>query len=58
MMHTDPIFDAIEAVNIFHNINEASIQASTGSVGNYYDNAIPETTNGLFKTKIIRRNGP
>jgi transposase InsO family protein len=37
---------------------EAGIQASVGSVGDSYDNALAETINGLFKTEIIRRNGP
>ncbi|MBD1585006.1 IS3 family transposase, partial [Pseudoalteromonas sp. S16_S37] len=37
---------------------EAGIQASVGSVGDSYDNAMAETINGLFKTEIIRRNGP
>ncbi|KZX00409.1 transposase, partial [Pseudoalteromonas luteoviolacea] len=32
--------------------------ASVGSVGDSYDNAMAETINGLFKTEIIRRNGP
>ncbi|KZN44109.1 hypothetical protein N482_17630 [Pseudoalteromonas luteoviolacea NCIMB 1942] len=37
---------------------EAGIQASVGSVGDSYDNAMAETINGLFKTEVIRRNGP
>lgn len=37
---------------------EAGIQASVGSVGDSYDNAMAETINGLFKAEIIRRNGP
>ncbi|RRS08700.1 hypothetical protein EAG18_10930 [Pseudoalteromonas sp. J010] len=36
---------------------EAGIQASIGSVGDSYDNAMAETINGLFKAEIIRRNG-
>jgi catechol 2,3-dioxygenase-like lactoylglutathione lyase family enzyme len=31
---------------------------SVGSVGDSYDNALAETINGLFKTKVIRRRGP
>lgn len=27
-------------------------------MGDSYDNALAETINGLFKTEIIRRNGP
>ena len=37
---------------------EAGIDASVGSVGDSYDNALAETINGLYKTEIIRRLGP
>ena len=37
---------------------DAGIQASVGSVGSSYDNALAETINGLFKTELIRREGP
>ena len=37
---------------------EAGIEPSVGSVGNSYDNALAETIIGLFKTEVIRRNGP
>jgi putative transposase len=36
----------------------AGIEASVGSVGDAYDNALAETINGLFKTEVIRRRGP
>jgi transposase InsO family protein len=29
-----------------------------GSVGDSYDNALAETIIGLYKTEVIRRNGP
>ena len=29
-----------------------------GSVGDAYDNALAETIIGLYKTEVIRRNGP
>ena len=29
-----------------------------GSVGDSYDNALAETSNGLYKTEVIRRRGP
>ena len=29
-----------------------------GSVGDSYDNALAEAINGLYKTEVIRRNGP
>ena len=37
---------------------EADIDASVGSVGDSYDNALAETINGLYKTEVIRRRGP
>ena len=37
---------------------EAGLQASVGSVGNSYDNAMAETINGLYKTEVIRKDGP
>lgn len=32
--------------------------ASTGSVGDSYDNALAEAVNGLYKTELIRQQGP
>lgn len=37
---------------------EAGIEPSVGSVGDSYDNALAESIIGLFKTEVIRRNGP
>jgi len=34
------------------------INASVGSVGSAYDNALAETINGLYKTEVIRKRGP
>jgi putative transposase len=34
------------------------IQASIGTVGDAYDNAMAESTIGLYKTELIRRRGP
>jgi len=31
------------------------VEASTGTVGDSYDNAMAETINGLYKTEVIRR---
>ena len=36
---------------------QAGVQASVGSVGDSYDNALAETINGLYKTEVIRRRG-
>jgi transposase InsO family protein len=35
-------------------LNDAGIEASVGSVGDSYDNALAETINGLYKTEVIR----
>jgi len=37
---------------------DAGIVPSVGSVGDSYDNALAETINGLYKTEVIRRQGP
>jgi transposase InsO family protein len=37
---------------------EAGIEPSVGSVGDSYDNALAESVVGLFKTELIRREGP
>lgn len=37
---------------------EAGAVASVGSKGDSYDNAMAETVNGLYKTEVIRRQGP
>ena len=37
---------------------EVGVEPSVGSVGDSYDNALAETIFGLFKTEVIRRNGP
>ena len=36
---------------------EAGIELSVGSVGDSYDNALAETTNGLYKAEVIHRRG-
>jgi transposase InsO family protein len=37
---------------------DAGIEASVGSVGDAYDNALAETINGLYKTEVIHHRGP
>ena len=36
----------------------AGVEASVGSVGDSYDNALAETIIGLYKTEVIRKRGP
>ena len=37
---------------------ECGIQASVGTTGDSYDNALAESINGLFKAEVIWRQGP
>jgi putative transposase len=37
---------------------DSGIDASIGTVGDAYDNALAETTIGLYKTELIKRRGP
>ncbi len=46
------------AIRYTERLKDAGIAPSVGSVGDSYDNALAETINGLYKTEIIRRNGP
>ncbi len=46
------------AIRYTERLEDAGIAPSVGSVGDSYDNALAETINGLYKTEIIRRNGP
>ena len=39
-------------------LTEAGFNASVGSVGDSYDNALAETINGLYKTEVTHKNGP
>ena len=37
---------------------EAGIESSVGSIGDSYDNALAESVIGLYKTEVIRTEGP
>lgn len=37
---------------------EAGVEASVGSIGDSYDNALSETVISLFKTEVIHARGP
>ena len=39
-------------------LTEAGFNASVGSIGDSYDNALAETINGLYKTEVIHKDGP
>lgn len=46
------------AIRYSERLADAGIEASVGSCGDSYDNALAETVIGLFKTEVIRRRGP
>jgi transposase InsO family protein len=46
------------SIHYTEKLAEAGIEASVGSVGDSYDNALAETINGLYKTEVIRKRGP
>lgn len=37
---------------------QAGVEPSVGSTGDSYNNALAETTNGLYKTEMVRKKGP
>jgi transposase InsO family protein len=46
------------AIRYTERLADAGIEASVGSRGDSYDNAMAESVIGLFKTEVIRRQGP
>jgi len=46
------------SIHYTERLAEAGIKSSVGSVGDSYDNALAETINGLYKTELIRKQGP
>lgn len=46
------------AIRYAERLADLGINASVGSVGDSYDNALAETINGLYKTEVIRQKGP
>ena len=46
------------AIRYAERLADVGISPSVGSVGDSYDNALAETINGLYKTEVIRKQGP
>jgi putative transposase len=46
------------AIRYANRLAEAEALASIGSVGDSYDNALAETTIGLYKTECVAHDGP
>jgi transposase InsO family protein len=46
------------SIRFTERLAEAGIEPSVGRRGDAYDHALAETVIGLFKTEVIRREGP
>ena len=46
------------SIKFSERLAEVGVTASVGSVGDSYDNALAETINGLYKTELIKKQGP
>ena len=46
------------SISYTERLADAGIEPSVGSVGDSYDNAMAETIIGLYKTEVVRRQGP
>ncbi len=46
------------SVSYTERLAEIGAQPSIGSIGDSFDNAMAESVNGLYKTELIRRQGP
>jgi putative transposase len=50
--------DRYTSIRYTERLAEVAIAPSVGSVGDSYDNALAETTIGLYKTELIERQRP
>jgi len=46
------------SIKLSERLAEVGVAASAGSVSDSYDNALAETINGLYKTELIKKQGP
>ncbi|MBI4883785.1 MAG: transposase [Actinobacteria bacterium] len=55
-----PPVESAQYVSVAYTERLAEIGArpSIGSIGDSYDNSLAESVNGLYKTELIRRQGP
>jgi transposase InsO family protein len=51
-------FTQYVSIRYTERLAEAGIEPSVGSVGDSYDNAMAESVIGLYKTELIRHEGP
>jgi putative transposase len=58
LVHHSDAGSQYTSIRYTERLDEAGVKPSIGSVGDSYDNAMAETIIGLFKTELIRRQGP
>jgi putative transposase len=58
LIHHNDAGSQYTAIAFTERLAEAGIDASVGSVGDAYDNALAESVIGLFKTELIKPRGP
>ncbi len=58
LIHHSDAGSQYTSIRYTERLEESGIAPSVGSVGDSYDNALAETVIGLYKTEVIRRDGP
>ena len=58
LMHHHDAGSQYTSIAFTERLADAGVDASVGTVGDAYDNALAESVIGLFKTELIRRRGP
>lgn len=58
LIHHNDAGSQYTSITFTKRLIDAGVDASVGSVGDAYDNALAETTIGLYKTELIKSQGP
>jgi putative transposase len=58
LIHHNDAGSQYTSIAFTERLGEAGIDASVGSVGDAYDNALAESVIGLYKTELIKPRGP
>ena len=58
LIHHSDAGSQYTSIALTERLADAGVDSSVGSVGDAYDNALAETVIGLYKTELIRRQGP
>ena len=54
----NPVCTRTLSIRYTERLSESGIEPSVGSRGDSYDNALAESVIGLYKTEVIRKDGP